>query len=135
MSDPIVDGDLTLRRADPGDAADVAEVYNEADVRHWMLWEPEHVDEVEALANIARSEESWADGDRVSGTGVDFSTDWDASVARPACERGCLGSGSVRYASQVSPGWGSGRDASVAARACSPRSRRIDAARPSTVRS
>ena len=62
MTDHLVDGDLTLRRAVPGDAADVAEVYNEADVRHWMLWEPEHVDEAEALANIARSEESWADG-------------------------------------------------------------------------
>jgi RimJ/RimL family protein N-acetyltransferase len=62
MSDHLVDGDLTLRRAVPDDAADVLEVYNEADVRHWMLWEPEHVDEAEALANIARSEESWADG-------------------------------------------------------------------------
>jgi RimJ/RimL family protein N-acetyltransferase len=58
----LTDGELTLRRAVPGDAADVAEVYNEVDVRRWMLWEPEHVDEAEALANIARSEESWADG-------------------------------------------------------------------------
>ena len=58
----LTDGELTLRRAVPGDAADVAEVYNEADIRRWMLWEPEHVDEAEALANIARSEESWADG-------------------------------------------------------------------------
>lgn len=60
--DSLVDGDLTLRRAVPADAGDVAEVYNEADIRHWMLWEPEVVDEAEALANIARSEEAWAEG-------------------------------------------------------------------------
>jgi RimJ/RimL family protein N-acetyltransferase len=58
----LTDGEVTLRRAVPSDAADIAEVYNEADVRHWMLWEPEFVDETEALANIARSEESWAEG-------------------------------------------------------------------------
>ena len=41
MSDVLVDGDLTLRRAVPADAADIAEVYNEADIQHWMLWEPD----------------------------------------------------------------------------------------------
>jgi RimJ/RimL family protein N-acetyltransferase len=60
--DLLVDGDLTLRRAVPADAPDVVEVYNEADIQHWMLWEPEVVDEAEALANIARSEEAWAEG-------------------------------------------------------------------------
>jgi RimJ/RimL family protein N-acetyltransferase len=58
----LTDGEILLRRAVPDDAADVAEVYNEADVRHWMLWDDEVVDEVEALANIARSEEAWAEG-------------------------------------------------------------------------
>jgi RimJ/RimL family protein N-acetyltransferase len=58
----LTDGDLVLRRAVPEDAADIVEVYNEADIRHWMLWEPEVVDEAEALANIARSEEAWAEG-------------------------------------------------------------------------
>jgi RimJ/RimL family protein N-acetyltransferase len=58
----LTDGELLLRRAVPSDAVDIAEVYNEADVQHWMLWEPEVVDEAEALANIARSEEAWADG-------------------------------------------------------------------------
>jgi RimJ/RimL family protein N-acetyltransferase len=62
MSDHLVDGDLILRRAVPDDAADVMEVYNEADVQRWMLWEPEVVDETEALANIQRSEDAWADG-------------------------------------------------------------------------
>jgi RimJ/RimL family protein N-acetyltransferase len=63
VTDPIVDGDLTLRRAVPSDAVDIAEVYNEADVRHWMLWEPDEVvDETEALANISRSEDAWAEG-------------------------------------------------------------------------
>ncbi len=41
MSDVLVDGDLTLRRAVPADAADIREVYNEADIQLWMLWEPE----------------------------------------------------------------------------------------------
>ena len=58
----LTDGDVTLRRAVPSDAADVAEVYNEADTRHWMLWDDEEVDEAEALANIERSEEAWAEG-------------------------------------------------------------------------
>ena len=62
MSDELTDGDLTLRRAVPSDAADIAEVYNEADIRHWMLWDDEVIDEAEALANIARSEEAWAEG-------------------------------------------------------------------------
>jgi hypothetical protein len=56
VNDVLVDGDLTLRRAVPADAADIAEVYGEADVQHWMLWEPEEIDEAEALANIGRSE-------------------------------------------------------------------------------
>ncbi len=58
----LSDGDVTLRRALPSDAADIAEVYNEADVRHWMLWDDEVVDEAEALANIERSEQSWDEG-------------------------------------------------------------------------
>ncbi|MEO6511295.1 MAG: GNAT family N-acetyltransferase [Nocardioides sp.] len=58
----LTDGEITLRRAVPEDAADIAEVYNEADIQHWMLWEPEVVDETEALANIERSEQSWAEG-------------------------------------------------------------------------
>lgn len=62
MSEVLVDGDLTLRRAVPADATDIAEVYNEADVQHWMLWEPEEFDQAEALANIERSEEAWAEG-------------------------------------------------------------------------
>ena len=41
MSEVLVDGDLTLRRAVPADAADIAEVYSEADIRHWMLWDDE----------------------------------------------------------------------------------------------
>ena len=60
---PLVDGDLTLRRAVPSDAADIREVYAEADTRHWMLWEDgEPPDEAKALANIKRSEEAWAEG-------------------------------------------------------------------------
>ena len=39
MNDRLVDGDLTLRRAVPGDADDIAAVYSEPDTRHWMLWE------------------------------------------------------------------------------------------------
>ncbi len=62
MSDVLVDGDLTLRRAVPADAADIREVYNEPDIQLWMLWEPEQYDEAEALANIERSEEAWAEG-------------------------------------------------------------------------
>ncbi len=62
MTDRLVDGDLTLRRAVPSDAADVVDVYSEADVRHWMLWDDELPDEAEALANIARSEAAWAEG-------------------------------------------------------------------------
>jgi RimJ/RimL family protein N-acetyltransferase len=62
VKDAIVEGDLTLRRAVPADAADIAEVYNEADVRYWMLWEAEEFDEAEALANIERSEQAWAEG-------------------------------------------------------------------------
>ena len=58
----LSDGELTLRRAVDDDAADIAEVYNEADIQHWMTWEPETVDEDEARANIARSEAAWADG-------------------------------------------------------------------------
>ncbi len=60
---PLVDGDLTLRRAVPADAADICEVYGEADTRHWMLWEGDDPpDEAEALANIERSEQAWAEG-------------------------------------------------------------------------
>jgi RimJ/RimL family protein N-acetyltransferase len=63
VTDLLVDGDLTLRRAVPADAADIMEVYSEADTRHWMLWEDhEPPDEVEALANIERSEKAWAEG-------------------------------------------------------------------------
>ena len=62
MTDQLVDGDLTLRRAVPADAPDIAEVYSEPDVQHWMLWEREELDEAEALANIARSEVAWAEG-------------------------------------------------------------------------
>ena len=58
----LTDGEILLRRAVPSDAPAIAEVYNEADIRHWMLWEPEVIDESEALANIARSEEAWAEG-------------------------------------------------------------------------
>ena len=60
---PLVDGDLTLRRAVPADAADICEVYGEADTRHWMLWEGEDPpDEAEALATVERSERAWAEG-------------------------------------------------------------------------
>ncbi len=62
MTETLVDGDLTLRRAVPSDAADIAALYNEADVQHWMLWEPEEFDQAEALANIRRSEEAWSEG-------------------------------------------------------------------------
>jgi RimJ/RimL family protein N-acetyltransferase len=62
VSDHLVDGEVTLRRAVASDAADIAEVYSEEDIRRWMLWEPEVVDEAEALANIERSEEAWAGG-------------------------------------------------------------------------
>ena len=62
MTEKLVDGDLTLRRAVPADAPDIAEVYSEPDVQHWMLWEREELDEAEALANIARSEVAWAEG-------------------------------------------------------------------------
>jgi RimJ/RimL family protein N-acetyltransferase len=58
----LVDGDLTLRRAVPTDAPDVVEVYSETDIRHWMLWDDEQLDLAEALANIQRSEDAWADG-------------------------------------------------------------------------
>jgi RimJ/RimL family protein N-acetyltransferase len=61
--DHLVDGDLTLRRAVPSDAADIVAVYSEADTRHWMLWEgDEPPDDAEALANIERSEKAWAEG-------------------------------------------------------------------------
>jgi RimJ/RimL family protein N-acetyltransferase len=62
MNDVLIEGDLTLRRATIADAADIAEVYNESDVQYWMLWEPEEFDEAEALANIERSEQAWAEG-------------------------------------------------------------------------
>src|SRR3954454_17651287 len=62
VSDRLVDGDLVLRRRVAADAADIAEVYNEADIQHWMLWEAEEIDEAEALANIRRSEEAWEEG-------------------------------------------------------------------------
>ena len=62
MNDLLVDGDLVLRRAVPADAADIAAVYTEADTRHWMLWDDELPDIAEALANIARSEQAWAEG-------------------------------------------------------------------------
>jgi len=62
VSDLLVDGDLVLRRAVPADAADIAAVYSEADIQHWMLWEAEEFDEAEALANIGRSEEAWEEG-------------------------------------------------------------------------
>jgi RimJ/RimL family protein N-acetyltransferase len=58
----LVDGDLTLRRAVPGDAADVREVYSEPDIRRSMLWDDELPDDAEALANIDRSEQAWAEG-------------------------------------------------------------------------
>ena len=58
----LTDGELTLRRAVPEDAPDIAEVYNEADTRHWMLWDRDLPDLDEALANIERSEQAWADG-------------------------------------------------------------------------
>ena len=61
-ADLLVDGDLTLRRAVPGDAADIVEVYSEPDTRHWMLWDRELPDLAEALANIERSENAWAEG-------------------------------------------------------------------------
>lgn len=60
--EPLVDGDLTLRRARPGDVADVREVYAEADIRRRMLWDDQEPDEAEALANIERSERAWAEG-------------------------------------------------------------------------
>ena len=62
MTDALVDGDLTLRRAVPSDAPDIQEVYSEADTRHWMLWDGDPPDEAEALANIERSESAWAEG-------------------------------------------------------------------------
>jgi RimJ/RimL family protein N-acetyltransferase len=62
VSDHLVDGDLTLRRAVPGDAPDILEVYTEPDIRHWMLWERDLPDLDEALANVERSERAWADG-------------------------------------------------------------------------
>ena len=62
MTDHLVDGDLTLRRAVPSDVPDVREVYSEADTRRWMLWDDELPDDAEALANIERSEEAWAEG-------------------------------------------------------------------------
>ncbi len=58
----LTDGELTLRRAVPEDAADIVEVYSETDVRHWMLWDDELPDEAEAMANIERSEQAWAEG-------------------------------------------------------------------------
>lgn len=79
----LVDGDLTLRRAVPDDAADVRAVYAEADTRHWMLWDDELPDEADALANIQRSEQAWAgdewapfrvvvDGHVVGGVNLQF---------------------------------------------------------------
>jgi RimJ/RimL family protein N-acetyltransferase len=62
VTDLLVDGDLTLRRAVPADVADVREVYSEADTRRWMLWDDELPDDAEALANIERSELAWAEG-------------------------------------------------------------------------
>jgi RimJ/RimL family protein N-acetyltransferase len=63
VNDVLVDGDLTLRRAVPDDTADIQEVYSEADTRHWMLWEGDDPpDQDEALANIERSEQAWAEG-------------------------------------------------------------------------
>jgi RimJ/RimL family protein N-acetyltransferase len=62
VTDLLVDGDLTLRRAVPADAADVVEVYSEADTRRWMLWDDELPDLAEARANIERSEQAWAEG-------------------------------------------------------------------------
>jgi RimJ/RimL family protein N-acetyltransferase len=63
VSDRLVDGDLTLRRAVPTDATDIMEVYAEADTRHWMLWEGDGPpDDAEALANVERSERAWAEG-------------------------------------------------------------------------
>ena len=46
----------------PADVADVREVYSEADTRRWMLWDDELPDDAEALANIERSEQAWAEG-------------------------------------------------------------------------
>jgi RimJ/RimL family protein N-acetyltransferase len=63
LSDVLVDGDLTLRRAVRADVADIREVYTEADTRRWMLWEGEGPpDDAEALANVERSEQAWAEG-------------------------------------------------------------------------
>ena len=62
MTDHLVDGDLTLRRAVPSDVPDVRAVYSEPDTRHWMLWDDELPDDAEALANIERSERAWAEG-------------------------------------------------------------------------
>ena len=42
--------------------ADIVAVYSEADIRRWMLWDDELPDEAEALANIERSEQAWAEG-------------------------------------------------------------------------
>ena len=58
----LSEGEVTLRRAVPSDAADIVAVYSEADIRRWMLWDDELPDEAEALANIERSEQAWAEG-------------------------------------------------------------------------
>ena len=71
MTDLLIDGDLTLRRAVPADVADVREVYTEADTRRWMLWDDELPDDAEALANIERSE-----GPGPRGPGPSSASSW-----------------------------------------------------------
>jgi RimJ/RimL family protein N-acetyltransferase len=62
MTETIVDGELTLRRAVPSDVTDIREVFSEPDTRRRMLWDPEPPDDAEALEHIRRSDEIWHDG-------------------------------------------------------------------------
>ncbi len=111
----LTDGEILLRRAVPTDVADIAAVYNEADVRHWMLWDDEVVDEAEALANIERSEESWAegswavfrivvDGHVVGGANLHF-LPWDVAEASYFLRASARGRGIATRALLMTTDW------------------------------
>jgi RimJ/RimL family protein N-acetyltransferase len=115
-TDQLIDGELTLRRAVPSDVPDIVEVYSEADVRHWMLWHDELPDEAEALANIERSEEAWAegswavfrivvDGHVVGGTNLQFLA-YDVAEASYFLRASARGRGIATRALLLATDWG-----------------------------
>ena len=72
---PLGDGSVLLRLARDSDVPDIVTVYSDPSVRHWMLWDDEAPDQAEARANIARSEEAWAEGSHAVFRIVDRATD------------------------------------------------------------